>query len=227
MDNILEVKKLCKVYDKFSLKDINFELPKGSIMGLIGENGSGKSTTIKAILNLININDGVITIFGLDNREHEKEIKENVGVILDEGFLSECLTPNNINEIMKNIYKQWEEGEYFKYIEDFKLPKDKTLNEYSKGMKMKLKIAVALAHKPKLLILDEPTSGLDPIARNELLDVFQEFIQDEEHSILISSHITSDLECISDYITFINNGEIILSKTKDELIDKMRTCKMY
>ncbi len=227
MENILEVKKLCKNYDKFSLKNISFKLPKGSIMGLIGENGAGKSTVIKAILNLINTNDGEIKVFGLDNKEHEKEIKEEVGIILDEGFLSEYLTPKDINEIMKNIYEQWEESLYFKYIKDFKLPEDKISNEYSKGMKMKLKIAVALAHKPKLLILDEPTSGLDPIARSELLDIFQEFIQDEEHSILVSSHITSDLEGIADYITFINNGEIVLSKTKDELIDKMRTCKMH
>lgn len=227
MENILEVKNLCKIYDKFSLRNIEFELPKGSIMGVIGENGAGKSTIIKAILNLININDGVIKIFGLDNKEHEKEIKEDIGVILDEGFLSEYLTPNDINDIMKNIYKQWEEGLYFKYIENFKLPRDKISGEYSKGMKMKLKIAVALAHKPKLLILDEPTSGLDPIARNEILDIFQEFIQNEEHSILVSSHITSDLEGIADYITFINNGEMVLSKTKDELIEKMRTCKMY
>lgn len=227
MENILEVKNLCKIYDKFSLRNIEFELPKGSIMGLIGENGAGKSTIIKAILNLINTNDGVIKIFGLDNKEHEKEIKEDIGVILDEGFLSEYLTPNDINDIMKNIYKQWEEGLYFKYIENFKLPRDKISGEYSKGMKMKLKIAVALAHKPKLLILDEPTSGLDPIARNEILDIFQEFIQNEEHSILVSSHITSDLEGIADYITFINNGEMVLSKTKDELIEKMRTCKMY
>ena len=128
---------------------------------------------------------------------------------------------------MKEIYKNWDEELYFKYLEDFKLPKDKISKEYSSGMKMKLKIAVALAHHPKLLILDEPTSGLDPVARNEILDIFQEFIQDEEHGIFVSSHITSDLENIADYITFINNGEIVLSRTRDELLDKMRHCKMH
>jgi len=127
---------------------------------------------------------------------------------------------------MKNIYKNWDKELFFKYIEDFNLPKDKISKEYSSGMKMKLKIAVALAHRPRLLILDEPTSGLDPVARNEILDIFQEFIQDEEHGIFVSSHITSDLESIADYITFINNGEIVLSKTRDEVLDKMRNCKM-
>jgi ABC-2 type transport system ATP-binding protein len=227
MENILEVKNLCKNYDKFSLKNINIELPKGTIMGLVGENGAGKSTAIKAILNLINTSDGTIKIFGKDIKENEIEIKEDIGIILDEGFLSENLTPNDINLIMKEIYKNWDEELYFKYINNFKLPKDKISKEYSTGMKVKLKIAVALAHHPRLLILDEPTSGLDPIARNEMLDIFQEFIQDEEHGIFVSSHITSDLENIADYITFINNGEIVLSKTRDEILDKMRNSKMH
>ena len=227
MENILEVKNLCKNYDKFSLKNINIELPKGTIMGLVGENGAGKSTAIKAILNLINTSDGTIKIFGKDIKENEIEIKEDIGIILDEGFLSENLTPNDINLIMKEIYKNWDEELYFKYINNFKLPKDKISKEYSTGMKVKLKIAVALAHHPRLLILDEPTSGLDPIARNEMLDIFQEFIQDEEHGIFVSSHITSDLENIADYITFINNGEIVLSKTRDEILDKMRNSKIH
>lgn len=226
MENILEVKNLCKSYDRFSLKNINIELPKGSIMGLVGENGAGKSTTIKSILNLVNTSDGIIKIFGLDVKEHENEIKEDIGVVLDDSFLSEYLNPTDINSIMKNIYKNWDKELFFKYIEDFNLPKDKISKEYSSGMKMKLKIAVALAHRPRLLILDEPTSGLDPVARNEILDIFQEFIQDEEHGIFVSSHITSDLESIADYITFINNGEIVLSKTRDEVLDKMRNCKM-
>ena len=140
--------------------------------------------------------------------------------MLDDSFLSEYLNPKEINKIMKNIYKNWDEKLYFKYIEDFKLPKDKISKEYSSGMKMKLKIAVALSHHPKLLILDEPTSGLDPVARNEILDIFQEFIQDEKKGIFVSSHITSDLEHIADYITFINNGEIVISKTRDELLEK-------
>ena len=219
MENNLEVKNLCKKYNGFELKDINLELPKGMIMGLIGENGAGKTTTIKAILNMINRDSGKIAIFGLDNIKDGKQITEDIGVVLDDSFLSEYLNPIDINKIMKNIYKNWDEKLYFKYIEDFKLPKDKMSKEYSSGMKMKLKIAVALSHNPKLLILDEPTSGLDPVARNEILDIFQDFIQDEEKSILVSSHITSDLEHIADYITFINNGEIVLTKTRDELLE--------
>ena len=219
MENILEIKNLSKKYKGFELKNVNIKLPKGMIMGFIGENGAGKTTTIKSILNIINRDSGEIKIFGLDNKENERKIKEDIGVVLDDSFLSEYLNPSDINKIMKNIYKDWDEKLYFKYIEDFKLPKEKISKEYSSGMKMKLKIAVALAHHPKLLILDEPTSGLDPVARNEILDIFQEFIQDEDHGIFVSSHITSDLEHIADYITFINNGEIIFTKTRDELLE--------
>ena len=219
MENVLEIKNLNKKYSGFELKNINFKLPKGTIMGLIGENGAGKSTTIKAILNIINTNSGEIKIFGLDNKKEEKKVKEKIGVVLDDSFLSEYLNAIDINKIMKNFYQNWDEKLYFKYIEDFKLPKKKISKDFSSGMKMKLKIAVALSHHPKLLILDEPTSGLDPVARNEILDIFQEFIQDEENSILVSSHITSDLEHIADYITFINEGEIVLTKTKDELLE--------
>ena len=219
MENILEIKNLSKKYDGFELKNVNIELPKGMIMGFIGENGAGKTTTIKATLNIINRDSGEIKIFGLENKENERKIKEDIGVVLDDSFLSEYLNPSDINKIMKNIYKNWDEKLYFKYIENFKLPKEKMSKEYSSGMKMKLKIAVALAHHPKLLILDEPTSGLDPVARNEILDIFQEFIQDENKGIFVSSHITSDLEHIADYITFINNGEIIFIKTRDELLE--------
>ncbi len=219
MENVIEIKNLCKNYDEFSLKNINLDVPKGMIMGLIGENGAGKTTTIKAIINVINSYSGEIKVFGKDCKQYEKEIKEEVGVVFDDSFLSEYLNPCDINKIMKKVYKNWDEKMYFKYIEDFKLPKEKISKEYSSGMKMKLKIATALSHHPKLLILDEPTSGLDPIARNEILDIFQDFIQNEENSILVSSHITSDLEHIADYITFINNGEVVFSKTRDELLE--------
>ncbi len=220
MENVLQIRNLCKNYKGFALKNINLELPKGMIMGLIGENGAGKSTTIKAILNIIHTDSGEITIFGMSNQKDEKRIKEDIGVVLDDSFLSEYLNPNDLNKIMTKMYKNWDEKLYFQYIEDFKLPKDKIAKEYSSGMKMKLKIALALSHHPRLLILDEPTSGLDPVARNEILDIFQDFIQDEEHSILVSSHITSDLEHIADYITFINQGKMVLSKTRDELLEK-------
>ena len=219
MENALEIKNLSKKYEGFELKNINLKLPKGTIMGLIGENGAGKTTTIKAILNVINKDDGQIKIFDKDNQQEEKEIKEDIGIVLDDSFLSEYLNPTDICKIMKNFYKNWDEKLYFDYIEKFKLPKNKILKEFSSGMKMKLKIATAISHKPKLLILDEPTSGLDPIARNEILDIFQEFIQDEENSILVSSHITTDLEHIADYITFINEGEIVFTKTRDDLLE--------
>ncbi len=219
MENILEVKNLSKKYKGFELKDISFELPKGMIIGLIGENGAGKTTTIKAILDIIKNYEGEIKIFGLDNREDDKEIKEDIGVVLDDMFFPEILIPNDINSIMKDNYKNWDANLYFKYLTDFDLPKNKQIKTFSKGMRKKLEIATALSHHPKLLILDEPTSGLDPIARNEVIDIFQDFIQNEECSILLSSHITTDLEHIADYITFINNGEILLSKTKDELLD--------
>lgn len=217
MENILEIKNLYKKYDGFELKNINIELPKGTIMGFIGENGAGKTTTIKSIFNIVNIDSGEIKIFGLDNKENK--IREDIGVVLDDSFLSEYLNPLDINKIMKNIYKNWDEKLYFKYIEDFKLPKEKISKEYSSGMKMKLKIAIALSHHPKLLILDEPTSGLDPVARSEILEIFQDFMQDENNGIFVSSHITSDLEHIADYITFINDGEIIFTKTRDELLE--------
>ena len=219
MENILEVKNLCKKYNQFELKNVNLTLPKGMIMGLIGENGAGKTTTIKSILNLTN-STGEINIFGLNVKKYDKKIKQDIGVVLNENFFSEYLNPKDINKIMKNIYKNWDEKLYFKYLEDFKLPQNKISKEFSSGMKMKLKIAVALAHNPKLLILDEPTSGLDPVARSEILDIFQDFIQNGENSIFVSSHITSDLEHIADYITFINDGEIVLSKTRDELLEE-------
>lgn len=225
MDNILEIKDLCKKYDKFELKNVNINLPKGMIMGLIGENGAGKTTTIKAILNTLSNYTGEIKVFGLDNKIEEKKVKEDIGVVLDDGFLSEYLSPKDINKIMRNFYKNWDEKLFFKYMEDFKLPIEKISKEYSSGMKMKLKIATALSHHPKFLILDEPTSGLDPVARNDILDIFQEFIQDEEHGILVSSHITSDLEHIADYITFISEGNIIFTKTRDELLDSYGIAK--
>ena len=220
MENILEVKNLSKKYIGFELKNISFELPKGMIMGFIGENGAGKTTTIKSILNIIGNYKGEIRIFGFDNKKCENKIKEDIGVVLDNMFFPEILLPNDINAIMKDVYQNWDSDLYFKYLTDFNLPKDKQIKTFSKGMKKKLEIATALSHHPKLLILDEPTSGLDPIARNEVIDIFRDFIQNEECGVLLSSHITTDLEHIADYITFINNGEIILSKTRDELIDK-------
>ena len=219
MENILEVKNLCKKYKGFELQNVNITLPKGMIMGFIGENGAGKTTTIKAILDIIRDYTGEIKLFGLDNKKDDKKIKENIGAVLDDMFFPEILTPNDINTIMKDIYKNWDSKLYFKYLTDFALPSNKAIKTLSKGMRKKLEIATAISHHPQLLILDEPTAGLDPVARNEVIDLFQSFIQNEECSIFLSSHITTDLEHIADYITFINNGNIILSKTREELLE--------
>lgn len=220
MENILEVKNLSKKYPGFELKNVSFKLPKGMIMGVIGENGAGKTTTIKSILNIANDYTGEIKVFGLDNRTNDKKIKEDIGVVLDNMFFPEILNPMDINSVMKDVYVNWDSDLYLKYLRDFSLPKNSQIKTFSKGMRKKLEIATALSHHPKLLILDEPTSGLDPIARNEVIDIFRDFIQNEECSILLSSHITTDLEHIADYITFINDGEILLSKTRDELLEE-------
>ncbi|MDX9917755.1 MAG: ABC transporter ATP-binding protein [Gudongella sp.] len=219
MDDILKIENLSKSYDDFTLKNINFTIPQGAIMGLVGENGAGKTTTIKLILNLIKRDAGRIEIFGLDNVENEMEVKERIGVVLDESNFYIDLNPNDISKVMGNIYKNWDNNIFFSYLKQFNLPKNKTIRDLSKGMKMKLSIAIALSHQPDLLILDEPTSGLDPIVRNEILDIFLDFIQDEEKSILFSTHITSDLDKIADYISFIHGGELVLTENKDELIN--------
>ncbi len=219
MENILEIRNLSKSYQGFQLQNINIELPKGCIMGVVGENGAGKSTLIKLILNLIERDSGGVRIFGNDNRTHEKEIKEKLGVVLDESSFPENMTTKDISSVMKNIYKTWDEKLFRKYLARFSLPESKKIKDYSKGMKMKLSIVTALAHHPALLILDEPTSGLDPMVREEILDLFLEFIQDEEKSILVSSHIISDLEKTADYIAFIHKGRLMFSESKDHLLD--------
>lgn len=219
MENILDITNLCKTYDNFSLDHVTFSLPKGSIMGFIGENGAGKSTTIKAILGLVKLDEGSIHVFGKDMQMYEKENKEKIGVVLSESMFPEGMTLQNINKVLSAIYTHWDTQKFYQYKDRFDLPDKKPIKEFSKGMKMKLAIACALSHHPKLLLLDEATVGLDPIVREEILDVFMEFIQDEEHSILLSSHITSDIEKIADYVTFIHKGKIILSEAKDELLE--------
>ena len=219
MEAAIKVKDLNKKYEGFELKNISFEIPEGSIVGLIGENGAGKTTTIKSILNIIR-SEGEIQVFGKDIKQNEKEIKSKLGVVLDDSFLSEYLTPKKINSIMKNFYNTWDKKLFENYIKIFKLPENKMIKDFSSGMKMKLKIATAISHKPQILILDEPTSGLDPIVRNEILDIFRQFIaEDETRSILVSTHITTDLEHISDYIMFIKNGEITLNLPTSEILE--------
>lgn len=219
MKNNIELQNLSKKYKDFELKDISFNIPEGCIVGLIGENGAGKTTTIKSILNITK-SEGIIKIFGEDIRKNEKEIKGKIGVVLDDSFLSEYLTPKQINSIMKDIYSTWEESKYIELLKQFNLPLNKLIKEFSSGMKMKLKIVVAISHNPQILILDEPTSGLDPVVRNEILDIFRKYIEeDETRSILLSSHITTDLEHISDYIIFIEKGNIVFNMPTPELLE--------
>lgn len=219
MENIIEIKNLKKKYDdKFELGKIDISIPKGVIVGLIGENGAGKTTLIKSMLNIIKIDSGEIKIFGKDYKKEEKEIKENIGVVLDNMFFPELLNARDINNAMKDVYKNWDSELYFSYLKEFDLPDNKPLKSMSKGMRKKLEIVAAISHKPKLLILDEPTSGLDPVVRSEVLEIFQKFIENEEHSILLSTHITSDLEHIADEIIFIDKGKKVLQKSRDEII---------
>ena len=217
MDNILEVRNLTKQYADFTLDHVSFSIPKGTIMGLIGENGAGKSTTINAILDLIHKDDGTVTFWGQE-LSSTKQLKEDIGVVFDGINFYETLTAAKVGKISQAAYKQWDDLLYREYLNRFQLPTDKEIKTFSKGMKMKLCIAVALSHRPKLLILDEPTSGLDPVMRDDILDVFLEFVQDEEHSIMISSHITTDLEKVADTITFIHQGKVLFCKAKDELL---------
>lgn len=218
LQNAIEIKDLTKHYKNFSLDKVNFTVPAGTIMGFVGENGAGKTTTIKAILDLLHIDEGEIQVLGANSRGLDKQRKAEIGVVFDGSNLHENMTVKNINTIMKNIYPNWEENTFRGYLNKLRLPEDKIIKEFSRGMKMKLSIAIALSHNSKLLILDEATSGLDPMVRDEILDIFLDFIQDEAHTILLSSHIISDIEKIADYVTFIHDGKIIFSESKDHLI---------
>lgn len=215
--NAIEIKNLTKKFKGFALDNVSISLPTGCIMGLIGENGAGKSTVIKSILGIIHPDGGEINIFG---KEPTAEMKNDIGVVLDEIGIPMQFNIKNVDSIMKNVFTNWNSDVFYDYIKKFNLPDKKAFKTFSKGMKMKLGIAVALSHDAKLLILDEPTSGLDPLVRDEIIDIFNDFTRDETHSILISSHIVSDLEKICDYITFIHNGKITLCEEKDILLEK-------
>lgn len=225
MEYAIHITNLCKADQDFALDNVSFAVPKGCIMGFIGENGAGKSTTIKAMLNLVHRDTGTVEILGMDLDNHEKEIKERIGVVFDECCFHDNLTPADISKILGNIYQNWDGKLYQTYLARFGLGETKKIKEFSRGMKMKLGIAAALSHNPDVLILDEATSGLDPIVREEILDIFLDFIQDENHAVLISSHITSDLDKIADYLTFIHHGRIVFSAGHDELMDSMGMVK--
>jgi len=220
MENILEIKNLRKEYKEFTLKGINLSVPKGFIMGFIGPNGAGKSTTIRLIMNLLKKDGGEIKIFGKDNITYEKDIKEKIGFVYDENYFYEDLKVKEMSKIISAFYKMWDNEVFDSYLKKFGISKEKKIKELSKGMKMKFSLAVALSHKAELIIMDEPTSGLDPVFRSEILDILYSLIQDENISIFFSTHITTDLEKIADYITFINNGAIVFSEEKDVIMDK-------
>ena len=220
MENILELQQICKSFPKsnFILDKLSFSLPYGSILGFVGENGAGKTTTIGCILNTVRKDSGMVKLFGKEMRDTDTDIREKIGVVYDGDNFPGFWTAKQLSQVMEGIYTQWDHALFQKYSEDFHLPVKQKIKNYSRGMTMKLAIAVALSHHPQLLILDEATSGLDPIMRDEMLDVFLEFVQEESHSILLSSHITSDLEKVADYITFIHNGKLILTASKNDLV---------
>lgn len=220
MEYMIEVNGLRKNYAGFSLKDVSFSIPGGTIMGLVGENGAGKTTVIKAILGLIHKDGGTVKVMGRDMDKAGMTVRGDIGAVLDGAGYYESLRVVDVSKFMGKIYKSWDSNYFERLLRKFSLPENKRIKEYSTGMRMKLMIASALAHRPKLLILDEATSGLDPVIRDEILDLLLEFIQDEEHSVLISSHITSDLEKITDYITYIHKGEVFLSDEKDRIMEK-------
>ena len=218
-ENAIEIKNLTKRYDGFTLDNISFSVPKGSIMGFIGQNGAGKSTTINTILNIIKADSGEIRVFGKDTRTADVQIKQDIAAVFDELPFHEQLNAKALDKILRRVFKRWNSEVFFGYLERFQLPVKKKFGQFSKGMKMKLQIAAALSHDAKLLIMDEATTGLDPVVRNEILDIFLEFLQNEEHSILMSSHITSDLEKIADSVTFIDKGRLLLTGYKDDILE--------
>ncbi|WP_300297210.1 ABC transporter ATP-binding protein [uncultured Intestinimonas sp.] len=219
MTNAIEIRGLCKDYGDFKLDHVDLTLPGGAILGLIGENGAGKSTTIKAVLDLIRRDGGSVKVFGREVAESGPAYKEDLGVVLDDAPFHDVLKAPQVGKMLSQIYRNWDQGLFDGYLDRFRLPRDKRIKEFSKGMKMKLSIAAALAHRPRLLVLDEATAGLDPVVRSELLDEFLSFIQDEDHAILLSSHITSDLEKVADYVTYLHKGRVAVQGAKDELLE--------
>lgn len=216
--NALEIKNLTKSFPGFTLDHLSLTLPNGCIMGLIGENGAGKSTTIKLILDMIHKDSGTITILGKDNADNIRLTKEDVGVVMDEVGIPECLTAKQVGRVMRHTFRNWDDAEYTRLLQKLLLPDNKPFKDFSRGMKMKLGIAIAMSHGSKLLLLDEATSGLDPVVRDEVVEMFSDFTRDENHSILISSHIVSDLEKLCDYVAFLHKGKLILCEEKDMLL---------
>lgn len=220
MKNILELQQISKTFPKsdFTLDKLSFSLPYGAILGFVGENGAGKTTTLGCILNTVAKDSGTVRLFGKEMSDEDTDMREKIGVVYDGDNFPGFWTAKQLSHVMEGMYAQWDDALFQKYLEDFHLPVKQKIKYYSRGMTMKLAIAAALSHHPQLLILDEATSGLDPVMRDEMLDVFLEFVQDERHSILLSSHITSDLEKVADYITFIHNGRLIMTVSRNDLV---------
>ena len=218
--NALEIRDLTRHFGDFTLDSLNLTLPGGCILGLIGENGAGKSTTIRLILGMLRPDGGTVTILGRDNRDNLALTKQDIGVVLDEVGIPECMTPKQVGIVMADVFTRWDVKTYEGLLERFSLPGNKKFREFSRGMKMKLGLAVALSHEAKLLILDEATSGLDPVVRDEVVSILSEFTRDESHSILISSHIVSDLEKLCDYVAFLHRGKLLLCEEKDMLLSE-------
>ena len=218
--NALEIRNLTRHFGDFTLDSLNLTLPGGCILGLIGENGAGKSTTIRLILGMLRPDGGTVTILGRDNRDNLALTKQDIGVVLDEVGIPECMTPKQVGIVMADVFTRWDAKTYEGLLERFSLPENKKFMEFSRGMKMKLGLAVALSHEAKLLILDEATSGLDPVVRDEVVSILSEFTRDESHSILISSHIVSDLEKLCDYVAFLHKGKLLLCEEKDMLLSE-------
>ena len=219
--NAIELSHINKSFGDFAIRDLNLTVPSGTICGLVGENGAGKSTTIRLLMGVLRPDSGTASVLGVDVSSPEfRDVKEDVGVVLDEAYFPESLNAVQVGKIMAATYRQWDQKLYDGYLKRFDLPEKKQFKDFSRGMRMKLAIAVALSHQPKLLVLDEATAGLDPIVRDEVLDIFNEFTREEDHSILISSHILSDLEKLCDYIAFIHKGDLLFCEEKDQLLEQ-------
>ena len=219
--NAIELSHINKSFGDFAIRDLNLTVPSGTICGLVGENGAGKSTTIRLLMGALRPDSGTASVLGVDVTSLEfRDVKEDVGVVLDEAYFPESLNAVQVGKIMAATYRRWDQRLYDSYLKRFDLPEKKQFKDFSRGMRMKLAIAVALSHQPKLLVLDEATAGLDPIVRDEVLDIFNEFTREEDHSILISSHILSDLEKLCDYIAFIHKGDLLFCEEKDQLLEQ-------
>lgn len=222
MENAIEISGLTKKYTKFSLDGVDLTVPQGTVMGFVGENGAGKTTTIKALLGLYRPDSGTVKVLGEDSCSLSSETKEKIGVVFDTLAFPKCLTVYQLDRVLAGIYKSWDSEKFFSYITRFDLPLKRKLGKFSRGMEMRVSIAAALSHNPSLLLLDEPTGGLDPVMRSEVLDIFLEFMQDETHTILMSTHITGDLEHLADYVCFIHKGKIVFTEDRNEMLEKYR-----